>query len=191
AVGTVNAIDTTGSTLSLTFLTGFVADTTPSATARNIVVQNRVGNGDSRFIFPLATAFTYSGNDVIDARGAFSGPTDSSASIGITAYGGPGDDTIYGSQAGDQLAGGSGNDRIYGERGVDLIYGDDGFNVNVITRDLSVVTSNTSSKADADLLVAGRDLLYGDGPDAVTSGPTDGFADVIFRESRLGRPCLA
>ena len=187
--GTVKAVtDTTSSTgsiltstLVLTFLTSDFHTTGGSTPLpRNIVVQNRVGNGDSRFIFPLATAYTYSGNDVIDARGAFSGPNDSSASVGITAYGGPGDDTIYGSQTGDHLAGGSGNDRIYGERGVDLIYGDDGFNVNVITRDLTIAASNTSSKPDADLLVAGRDLLYGDGPGTVSSGPTDDFADVIF-----------
>jgi Ca2+-binding RTX toxin-like protein len=175
--GTVQSI--TAATITLTFPTAAFAAGTVTG-ARNVVVQNRVGNGDPRFIFPLATAFTYSGNDVIDARGAFSGPTDGSASVGITAYGGPGDDTIYGSQTGDHLAGGSGNDRIYGERGTDLIYGDDGFNVNVITRDLTLVTANTSSKPNADLLVAGRDLLYGDGPDAVTSGPIDDLADVIF-----------
>src|SRR5207244_1225525 len=118
---------------------------------RNIVVQNRVGNGDSRFIFPLATAYTYSGNDVIDARGAFSGPNDGSASVGITAYGGAGNDTIYGSQAGDHLAGGSGDDLIYGERGVDHIYGDSGVNVNILTRALTIETVNASPKPTIDL----------------------------------------
>src|SRR5207245_406718 len=162
------------------------------AQPRNIVVQNRVGNGAPFFVFPLATAYTYAGNDVIDARRAFSSVANGSLpTIGITVYGGPGDDTIYGPQAGDHLAGGSGNDRIYGERGVDLIYGDDGFNVNVITRDLTIAASNTSSKPDADLLIAGRDLLYGDGPGTVTSGPIDDFADVIFGDFGLVQQFVA
>src|SRR5439155_13433438 len=95
--------------------------------------------------------------------------------------GGAGDDTIIGTQTGDHLAGGSGNDRIYGQRGADLIYGDSGFNVNVITRELFVVNNNTSSKPNADLLVAGSDLLYGDFPGAVAPLTTqDDYADVIF-----------
>jgi hypothetical protein len=163
----------------LTFLTPeFAAIPTPQL--KTLASQRRVGN-DPRFVFPLATAFANSGNDVIDARGAFSSVAGGSLpTVGITAYGGPGDDTIYGSQTGDHLAGGSGNDRIYGERGVDIIYGDDGFNVNVITRDLVDVTVSASSKPNADPLVAGRDLLYGDGADSTASASADDYADVIF-----------
>ena len=39
--------------------------------------------------------------------------------IGLTIYGGPGNDLIIGSQTGDQLAGGSGDDTILGQRGED------------------------------------------------------------------------
>src|SRR6185503_12786113 len=154
----------------------------PTPTAKDIAVQNRVGNGAPFFVFPLATAYANAGNDVIDARLAFSlSPAGALPTVGITAYGGAGGDTIYGTQTGDHLAGGSGADRIYGQRGVDLIYGDDGFNVNVITRELFLVTSNTSAKANADLLVAGSDLLYGDAPGVVAPLATqDDYADVIF-----------
>src|SRR6185295_13031463 len=119
--------------MQLTFLTaGFVTNTV--AAPRSVAVQNRTGNGAPFFVFPLATAYANAGNDTIDARMAFSlSPAGSLPIVGITAYGGAGDDTIIGTQTGDHLAGGSGADRIYGQRGVDLIYGDDGFNVNVIT----------------------------------------------------------
>ena len=91
-----------------------------------------------------------------------------------------GNDTIYGGSAGDWIAGGSGDDTILGQRGVDLIYGDSGFNVNVITRVLDIVNSNTSTKPNADLLTAGADLLYGEGTGATSSTTADDFADVIF-----------
>jgi len=55
----------------------------------------------------------------------------------------PGNDTIIGSQTGDQLAGGSGDDTIMGQRGTDIIYGDSGFNVDLITRVLSVNVTGT------------------------------------------------
>ena len=149
----VNA--TAPNVMKLTFLTSQFA---AGSGTKTIAVKDRTGNGAPFFVYPLATRFANAGNDVIDASAAFRlVPAGNLPTVGITAYGGPGDDTIYGSQTGDHLAGGSGNDRIYGERGTDLIYGDDGFNVNVITRDLTLVTANTSSKPDADLLVAGRD----------------------------------
>src|SRR5439155_2496699 len=147
----------------------------------NFRVANRTGNGAPFFVFPLATAYANAGNDVIDASAAFSlSPAGNLPTVGITAYGGAGDDNIYGTQTGDHLAGGSGNDRIYGGRGVDLIYGDSGFNVNVITRELFVVNNNSSSKPDADLLAAGRDLLYGDAFGVMAPAATqDDYADVI------------
>ena len=66
--------------------------------------------------------------------------------IGVTVYGGPGNDTIIGSQTGDILAGGSGSDTINGLRGNDLIYGDSGINVDVLTRVLTVVAVNTGAR---------------------------------------------
>ena len=68
--------------------------------------------------------------------------------IGITAYGGAGNDTIIGSQAGDHLAGGSGDDTILGLRGVDHIYGDNGVNVNIFTRWLDIPWVNASPRAE-------------------------------------------
>ena len=88
----------------------------------------------------------------------------------------PRDDLIIGSQAGDHLAGGSGDDTILGLRGVDHIYGDSGFNVDILTRGLTVTSVNSSPRptldkrnpagdqtikpvpsVNADLLDAGRD----------------------------------
>ena len=92
-------------------------------------------NEDDEWVFPVANPFRYAGNDVIDARALFAGtPAASLPTVGLTVYGGAGDDTIIGSQAGDHLAGGSGNDTISGGRGVDHIYGDTGINVDVLTR---------------------------------------------------------
>ncbi len=103
-----------------------------------------VGNAPD-FVFPLAQPFKYSGNDFIDASALDASiPSADLPSIGVTIYGGPGQDTIIGSQTGDILAGGSGNDLILGQRGRDLIYGDSGINVDVITRVLTVATVNQS-----------------------------------------------
>ena len=101
-------------------------------------------NEDDEWVFALGNPFRSSGNDVIDARGC-SSPARADAqlpTVGLTIYGGAGDDTIYGSQAGDHLAGGSGDDTIIGGRGVDHIYGDSGINVDILTRALTIPTSN-------------------------------------------------
>jgi Ca2+-binding RTX toxin-like protein len=166
--------------MKLTALTsGFVA--VPVTTPKNIAVQNRVGNGAPFFVFPLATAYANAGNDVIDAHLAFSAsPAGALPTVGITAYGGAGDDTIIGTQTGDHLAGGSGTDRILGQRGTDLIYGDSGYNVNVITRELFVVNNNISSKPNADLLAAAADVIHGDGYGSSPSTFLDDFADVVI-----------
>ena len=175
-VGAVTAI--TKTTLTLTFLT---ADFHPGTGTHAVVVQTRIGNGAPFFVFALGNPFLYAGNDVIDARQAFSSVVAGSLpSIGITAYGGAGDDTIYGSQTGDILAGGSGNDTIAGGRGDDQIYGDSGVNLNVITRLLTIPTANASSYVNRDLLLAGQDLLYGDTPGGTTTDAFGGFDDVIF-----------
>src|SRR5207249_1365121 len=129
-------VPTLPNVMQLTFLTADFA-TNATTMAKDFKVQNRTGNGAPFFVFPLATAYANAGNDVIDAHLAFSlSPAGSLPTVGITAYGGPGDDTIWGTQTGDHLAGGSGDDRIYGGRGTDLIYGDSGLGVNVITREI-------------------------------------------------------
>ena len=61
---------------------------------------------------------------MIDASALFAGLVCNATcanlpSVGITAYGGAGDDLIIGSQTGDHLAGGSGDDTILGLRGND------------------------------------------------------------------------
>ena len=122
---------------------------------------NQLGNGTPDFIFPVADAFRYAGNNVIDASADFANVPDSQLpSVGIIAYGGAGNDTIIGSQASDFLAGGSGNNTIWGERGNNQIYGNDGINVNVITRALTFPTENTSIYANADPLLAGANLPW-------------------------------
>src|SRR5260370_1147564 len=92
-------------------------------------------------------------------------------SIGITAYGGPGNNTIIGSQAPDILAGGGGDETIMGGRGRNQIFGTSGINVDVITRQLSIVTTNKSSFPNRDAMQAGHNLLYGDMPGATRNDP--------------------
>jgi Ca2+-binding RTX toxin-like protein len=165
-------------------------------------------NEDDEWVFPLANPYKLAGNDVIDASALFaSAPAGSLPSVGFTAYGGAGNDTIYGSQAGDHLAGGSGDDLIIGNRGVDHIYGDSGVNVSVFTRALSFDTIDASPLPSADpntktngttiqpvksklrdRMDAGRDVIFGDGASHLGYGPSsvasDGvlgdFDDIIF-----------
>src|SRR5207302_10420591 len=132
--------------------------------------------------------FNYSGNDVIDAHQAFSQAQPwQLPSIGISAYGGAGDDTIIGSQAGDILAGGSGNDTIMGGRGVNQIYGDSGINADVITRNLTIPTASTSSYPNRDLLLAGSDLLYGDMPGSTANDPYQAQLAITISGSAISR----
>ena len=143
-------------------------------------------NEDNEWVFPLANPYSFAGNDIIDASLLFSGlgAAANLITVGITAYGGAGNDLIIGSQAGDHLAGGSGNDTILGQRGVDHIYGDSGVNVNILTRalDIATVDRNPAPTIDPDLgssdqtfapvripypvsdnLIAGKDIIEGDG----------------------------
>jgi len=159
-------------------------------------------NEDNEWVFPLANAYSFAGNDIIDASQLFAGVLDADMpSIGFTAYGGAGNDLIIGSQAGDHLAGGSGDDTILGQRGVDHIYGDSGVNVNIFTRALDIVTIdvNPAPTIDPDLgssdqtfapvriqfpvsdnLIAGRDFIEGDGRvDGIDEGISD-LQNVIF-----------
>ncbi|GGO80245.1 hypothetical protein GCM10011348_16530 [Marinobacterium nitratireducens] len=158
-------------------------------------------NEDNEWVFPLANPFRFAGNDIIDASGLFAGWTNEELeaqfiTVGITAYGGAGNDLIIGSQAGDHLAGGSGDDVILGQRGVDHIYGDSGINVDILTRALHIATHNNSPAPTidpslgasdqtfapvpvpypvADNLTAGRDFLEGDGR---VGGIDAGIADL-------------
>ncbi|WP_201742286.1 hypothetical protein [Mangrovicoccus ximenensis] len=109
-------------------------------------------NEDDEWVFALANPFDLHGNDIIDASALFADEADGGVfrSVGITAYGGMGNDLIIGSQTGDHLAGGSGDDIIIGQRGTDHIYGDSGFNVNILTRGLTVTTVNLSPLPSVD-----------------------------------------
>ncbi len=141
---------------------------------------DQAGTEDDRFVFPKANPFRYHGHDVIDARLLFAGAAAGSLpSVGFTAYGGRGDDTIYGSQTGDHLAGGSGDDYVEGQRGIDHIYGDSGVNVDIISRALSIPVVNASVSPVADPLLAGKDTLHGEGPGSVAGAVGDND-DVIF-----------
>jgi len=146
---------------------------------------------DDDWVFPLGNPFDHAGNDVIDASRLFAGVacTDAACtnlpSVGVTIYGGAGNDTIIGSQAGDHLAGGSGDDLILGQRGNDLIYGDSGINVDLLTRALTIVNVNAGSTSPIvdELLVPGADTLYGEGAGTIGTagdGTETGYDDVIF-----------
>ena len=167
-------------------------------------------NEDDEWIFPLADPYDFAGNDVIDASGLFAWIScDATCSnlptVGFTAYGGAGDDLIIGSQAGDHLAGGSGDDTILGLRGVDHVYGDSGINVDILTRGLTVTSVNASPaptldnrnpagdqtikpvpSANADDLVAGRDVIYGEGSLTYVLG-----RDTRIAATTLGSPQVA
>ncbi len=164
-------------------------------------------NEDDEWVFPLANPYDAhrAGNDVIDASNLFAHLTCTATdcdlpTIGFTAYGGAGNDTIIGSQAGDHLAGGSGDDTILGLRGVDHIYGDSGANVNILDRALVITTTNASPRPTitgvgfqnngttiepypaevADLLDPGRDTLAGSGIGTLLGGPDEVYWDIVF-----------
>ena len=98
-------------------------------------------------MFPLANPFRFAGNDVIDASALFAGIVCNATCSepaerrhhGLRRRG---QRPIIGSQTGDHLAGGSGDDTILGLRGIDQIYGDSGFNVDILTRGLTIPTAN-------------------------------------------------
>jgi hypothetical protein len=159
-------------------------------------------NEDDEWMLGLADPYDHAGNDIIDASGLFAHVAPGALpTVGFTAFGGLGDDLIIGSQAGDHLAGGSGDDEIRGERGVDHIYGDSGVNVNIFTRALDITVVDQSPRPSVtgagflnngttiepypspvrdDLLVAGRDLIFGEGAGTVTGGPESAYDDIIF-----------
>ncbi|MEL6550929.1 MAG: hypothetical protein AAFQ54_11870 [Pseudomonadota bacterium] len=160
-------------------------------------------NEDDEWVMPLANPFDFAGNDIIDASALFADRASTDLpSVGITAYGGAGDDLIIGSQTGDHLAGGSGNDTILGQRGSDHAYGDSGVNVDIFTRALFITTVdgspaptlNGAAISDGtvlqpapspvrDDLTAGTDLIFGDGEGSAEGGATAedaAFRDIIF-----------
>ena len=135
---------------------------------------------DRDFRFPLANAFAYAGNDLIDAHALFAGAK-STPSVGVTIDGGPGNDTIIGSQAGDHITGGSGDDVIDGQGGNDQIAGDDGYNIDVIRRLLTIINttpSNDASVARPPAITAVGDGLKA-GNDRITGGSGD---DIVFAD---------
>src|SRR5260370_3248237 len=73
-----------------------------------------------------------------------------------------------------------------GGRGRNQILGTSGINVDVITRQLSIVTTNKSSFPNRDAMQAGHNLLYGDMPGATRN---DRFQSqlAIARAAGLGR----
>src|SRR5262249_38338281 len=193
-IGTVSQVSEDGKTLTLlradlTKKTGAPGFDLSSLWAsltngpHTIVQIDRLGQLTPRFVFPLANPYQYAGNDLIDAHNLYANiPDGQLPTIGFTAYGGIGDDTIIGSQAGDHLAGGSGNDTILGQRGVDNIYGDAGFNVDLITRVLlNVQTAGDPPHAkNLDQVFAGKDLLYGDAPGSTATDQYGDYDDVII-----------
>jgi Ca2+-binding RTX toxin-like protein len=142
-------------------------------------------NGDSTVV-PLGRQFNNPGDDVIDA---------SASTLGVTIYGGAGDDTIIGSQVGDHLAGGSGDDTIHGEGGDDHIYGDAGFNVNLSKRveqanlgnqQILLVTNNdASSEPTRDTLAPGHDVLRGGDGNDIVIGDFGVIAQTFFTQRLL------
>src|SRR3954466_9193606 len=64
-------------------------------------------------------------------------------------------------------------------RGSDQIYGDNGVNVDVITRELSIPSRNSSTWANRDTLDPGNDLLYGDFAGSLGDYPGE-YDDVVF-----------
>src|SRR5262249_9490376 len=151
-----------------------------------IVERNRLGQNADFFVFPLAAQYQFDGNDTIDAHNLFAGIADGLLpTVGITAYGGRGDDTILGSAASDFLAGGSGNDTIIGGRGGDQIYGDSGINVDVIRRLLTVANAaGTSGAVNVDPIVTGNgtgnDLIYGDAQGSTATNAFGDYNDIVF-----------
>ncbi len=68
-----------------------------------------VPDEDETWVFPVGNPFDHAGNDVITAANLFAGVAAADLpTVGLTIYGGPGDDVIIGSQAGDHLAGAPG-----------------------------------------------------------------------------------
>ena len=127
-------------------------------------------------------------------RSLFAGPTRPASlrPVGFTAYGGAGNDLIIGSQAGDHLAGGSGDDKILGLRGATTSTATPASTSNIITRGSTVDhrrhragrATRPAQFKDRDDLVAGRDLLYGEGPGSAAVAATTTRSrhddDIIF-----------
>ena len=107
--------------------------------------------------------------DVIDASAVDPG---AGAAVGLTIYGGIGDDTIRGSQGADHIAGGGGDDQIFGLGGDDHIYGDNGFKVILETRDLQITDQIDADPQydSADTRVPGLDMIEGGAGDDIIIG---------------------
>jgi Ca2+-binding RTX toxin-like protein len=130
-----------------------------------------------------ATDFPALHADTIDVSAmSFADPD----AIGVTIYGGIGDDTITGSAGADHIAGGGGSDTIKSLAGNDHIYGDNGFIVELYGRELIVVDAPVAVPLldSADTRIAVADFIdAGDGDDIVISDL--GFISQIAGTLRL------
>jgi len=92
------------------------------------------------------------GADTIDA---------STSSAGVMVDGNEGNDLVTGSQGADSLAGSAGDDMILGLAGNDNLIGDSGFEVDLLSRITTIITTHAPG---GDLLQGddGNDILFGD-----------------------------
>ncbi|MFO0942483.1 MAG: hypothetical protein U0930_17230 [Pirellulales bacterium] len=133
-----------------------------------------------------AIAFDNFGNDQFNIT----------SSMGVTVYGGSGDDFISGGSGDDLLLGGSGDDTILGNGGHDRIIGDSGINADLSTRMdranqiLSIVTAfdSNNTNANQDDLVAGDDDLSGNAGNDLIIGDHGTFVLGVIRPASTGNP---
>jgi hypothetical protein len=150
---------------------------------RNFRTINRIGNGPADFIFPSRTPSptpaTTSSTPVRPSPAASrtTTPARTCPASGSPSTAAPGSNTIIGSQTGDHIAGGGGDDIILGQRGNNHIYGDAGFNVDHITRVLTVATAAPSPHPNKDPLLGGDDLIWANGPGSAHSDRSLTYGD--------------
>ena len=176
--GMVMAIHGGGGADSITAVNDRIAS---NGDASPMVIYGDTSHDGSRYVSPggsassNALAFANPGNDTIDA---------SSSTQTVTIYGGPGNDTIDGGAFGDHIAGGIGDDIILAHGGSDLVYGDSGFNVDLVTREVTVAHSTSGSLNGADQIGGGQhnDVIFGDygqiNDGTLPLTTTDGVAEI-------------
>ncbi|MCK6470526.1 MAG: calcium-binding protein [Planctomycetes bacterium] len=121
------------------------------------------------------------------------------ASLAVTLFGGPGNDTISGSNfIGDTIFGDAGDDSLMGNNGNDSIIGDDSLfgSVDVGNDTLSGGTGNDTLFGELSSLTGGDDLLFGDdGNDSLDGSRNNdtvfgGAGDDIFDDLDGGNDSL-
>lgn len=134
-----------------------------------------------------AGAYTGDGDDLITGDGGAG--TGSTYRVGVSIYGGGGDDRMVGGRSADGLAGGPGDDRIYGGPhdagfGDDRIYGQDG---NDILSGQGARDRVSGGNGD-DVITGGTgedSLTGGDGNDVIYA--RDGETDRIWGQTGFDR----